>query len=96
MKLSIKLVMMSLFLTPALSEVRAEDRIELEGTAIFGNQELPKVLYIVPWKDSELPQLNEPPLESLIDEALSPIDRSEFRRQVIYYDALSIQPDDVK
>ncbi len=76
--------------------VQAEDRIELEGTSIFGNQELPKVLYIVPWKDSELPQLNEPPLESLIDEALAPIDRSEFRRQVIYYDALSIQADEAK
>jgi len=96
MRLTIKLVMISLFLTSALLSVQAEDRIELEGTAIFGNQELPKVLYIVPWKDSELPQLNEPPLESLIDEALSPIDRSEFRRQVIYYDALSIQPDEAK
>ena len=78
------------------SLTQAEDRIELEGTSIFGNQELPKVLYIVPWKDSELPQLNEPPLESLIDEALAPIDRSEFRRQVIYYDALSIQADEAK
>jgi len=96
MKLIIKLIMISLFLTTVLSPALAEDRIELEGTAIFGNQELPKVLYIVPWKDSELPQLNEPPLESLIDEALSPIDRSEFRRQVIYYDALSIQADDAK
>jgi hypothetical protein len=96
MKRFIKSMMVGLFLAFSLSPIQAEDRIELEGTAIFGNQELPKVLYIVPWKDSELPQLNEPPLESLIDEALSPIDRSEFRRQVIYYDALSIQPDDVK
>jgi len=96
MKPSIRHMMIVLFLTFSQTPVLAEDRIELEGTAIFGNQELPKVLYIVPWKDSELPQLNEPPLESLIDEALSPIDRSEFRRQVIYYDALSIQAGQAK
>jgi hypothetical protein len=89
-------MLICLLLITATSMVLAEDRIELEGTAIFGNQELPKVLYIVPWKDSELPQLHEPPLESLIDEALAPIDRSEFRRQVIYYDALSIQADKPK
>ena len=76
--------------------LQAEERIELQGTAIIGNQELPKVLYIVPWKSSELPQLNEPPLESLVDEALSPIDREVFRRQSMYYDALAEQEAPVK
>ena len=79
-----------LFLISALP-LQAEERIELQGTAIIGNQELPKVLYIVPWKASELPQLNDPPLESLVDEALSPIDREVFRRQSMYYDALAEQ-----
>lgn len=31
----------------------AEDRIELETTVIKGNTELPKILYVVPWKDAE-------------------------------------------
>ena len=65
------------------------ERLIMQGTAVIGNQELPKVLYIVPWKKSELPDLSEPPLESLIDEALKPIDRNVFRRQVEYYQALS-------
>lgn len=64
------------------------DRIIMQGTAVIGNQELPKILYIVPWKKSELPDLSEPPLESLIDEALKPIDRNVFRRQVEYYQVL--------
>jgi hypothetical protein len=96
MNIQSKQLIFAFILLMICSLAQAEDRIELEGTSIFGNQELPKVLYIVPWKDSELPQLNEPPLESLIDEALAPIDRSEFRRQVIYYDALSIQADETK
>ncbi len=29
----------------------AEDEIELRTTIIKGNKELPKILYIVPWKD---------------------------------------------
>jgi hypothetical protein len=31
----------------------AEDRIVLEVTTIKGNEELPKILYIVPWKEIE-------------------------------------------
>lgn len=34
---------------PVLSQ--AQDRIELKTTIIKGNKELPRVLYIVPWKD---------------------------------------------
>lgn len=80
-----------LFSAAILSSVQAEERLEMEGTAIIGNQELPKVLYIVPWKPSELPDLSEPPLQSLIDDALAPVDREEFRREVLYHDALATQ-----
>ena len=69
----------------------AEDRLELQGTAIIGNQELPKVLYIVPWKKASLPDLGAPPLHSLISDALSPLERDEFRRQVRYYYQLDEQ-----
>ena len=31
--------------------VFAEDEIELRTTVIKGNKELPKILYVVPWKD---------------------------------------------
>ena len=69
----------------------AEDRINLEGISIIGNKELPKMLYIVPWKTSELPELSAPPIESLIDEALAPIDRDNFKRKIRYYQIYSEQ-----
>lgn len=75
-------------LATTFSTSYAEDKLKMEGTAIIGNQELPKVLYIVPWKKSEVPDMNQPPLESLIDEALQPIDREVFQRQVNYHHAL--------
>ncbi len=71
--------------------VSAAEKLDMEGTRIRGNQELPKVLYIVPWKQSEIPDLSQPPLESLIDEALTPVDRDVFQRKIRYYDALSTQ-----
>lgn len=66
----------------------AEKAVTMKGSTIVGNQELPKVLYVIPWKNSILPDLEEPPLESLIDEALAPIDREVFRRETLYYDAI--------
>jgi hypothetical protein len=64
------------------------DRIELDTAEITGNQELPKVLYIVPWKDSDPDALPGPPVGTLLDEEPAPIDREELARQVEYYDAL--------
>jgi hypothetical protein len=67
---------------------KAEDHLQLDTTDITGNQELPKVLYIVPWKRSDLGDLIGKPPNSLIDEVLEPIDRDVFRRENRYYDAL--------
>jgi hypothetical protein len=67
------------------------DRLELDATAIIGNRELPRVLYIVPWKRSDLGDLTGPPTGSLLDEVLAPVDREVFRRQTGYYEALSRQ-----
>jgi hypothetical protein len=64
------------------------DRVELGTTDITGNRELPKVLYIVPWKRSDLGDLVGKPPNSLLDEVLQPIDRDVFLRENRYYDAL--------
>ena len=61
------------------------DRLELGRTEITGNQELPKVLYIVPWKKSDPGDLMGRPVNTLLDEVLAPLDREEFVRQVDYY-----------
>ena len=61
------------------------DRLELGRTEITGNQELPKVLYIVPWQKSDPGELMGRPVNTLLDEVLAPLDREEFVRQVDYY-----------
>ena len=62
----------------------AQDRADIDRTQIIGNRELPKVLYIVPWKKPAPGDLSSRPLESVLDEALAPVDRDVFRRQVRY------------
>ncbi len=66
----------------------AADRLDLEGTTITGNQELPKALHIVPWKSAEAGDLAARPMNSLVDEILAPIDRDVFLRELDYYEAV--------
>jgi len=74
--------LLALFLvTPAMAEVT----LELEETEITGARELPKVLYIVPWKKTA-PDSRPLPMKSLMDEILAPIDMDVFRRQVRYHE----------
>ena len=61
------------------------DEITLGRTEITGNQELPKVLYIVPWQKAQPGELTGRPVNTLLDEVLAPLDREEFTRQVDYY-----------
>ncbi len=77
---------------PAVT-MAARDRLELDATAIRGNQELPKLLYIVPWKDPALGDLVGKPVNSLVDEVLAPVDREVFRRQTGYFDQLYGNPE---
>ena len=65
------------------------DRLNLDTTVVTGNRELPKVMYIVPWKKSDLGELPAQPFNTLLDEALTPVDRDVFRREVTYYGAVS-------
>jgi len=62
----------------------AQDRADIDRTQIIGNRELPKVLYIVPWKKPLPGDLSGRPMVSVLDEALAPVDRDVFRRQVSY------------
>ena len=64
------------------------DRLDLDATSVTGNQELPRVLYILPWKESAIGDMTGKPVNSLLDEVLAPLDREVFQRQVRYFDQL--------
>lgn len=66
----------------------AADRLELGVATVTGDREQPKVMYVVPWKRSDIGDLSGKPMNSLLDEALAPVDREEFRREVMYYNVV--------
>lgn len=72
-----------------LAARKTNDRIELDTTIVTGNRELPKVLYIVPWKKADIGDLPAQPFNTLLDEVLTPVDRDVFRREVTYYGAIA-------
>jgi hypothetical protein len=67
---------------------RVMDSLDLGTTSITGNAELPKVLYIVPWKKSDLGDLVGRPVNTLLDEVLTPVDPEVFQRHLSYYETL--------
>ena len=74
---------------PAVRQATRADRLDLDTTVVTGNRELPKVLYIVPWKKSDIGELPAQPFNTLLDEVLTPVDRDVFRREVTYYEAVT-------
>jgi len=66
----------------------ATDRLELGTATVTGDREQPKVMYIVPWKKSDIGDLTGKPMNSLVDEILAPVDRDVFKREVVYYKAV--------
>lgn len=73
---------------PVAKDAPAHDRLELDTTQVTGSRELPKVLVIVPWKKADLGDLAGKPLNSLVDDALQPLDREVFRREIGFHAAL--------
>ena len=87
MKLLTGFTIAIVMLTASLSAL-AEEQMELDGMAVIGNRELPKALFIVPWKDPGADLTPERPVNSLIDEALQPVDPDVFRRKLDYFDTV--------
>ena len=75
--------------SPVAATRKTADRLDLDTTNVTGNRELPKVLYIVPWKKADIGELPAQPFNTLLDEVLTPVDRDVFRREVTYYGAVA-------
>jgi hypothetical protein len=71
---------------------RAEQRLDMEGAAVFGNKESPNVLYVVPWRPAKQLTGMVPPEMTTMEELLLPLDRDVFRRRVDWYQTFGAKP----
>lgn len=79
-------VFAGLFLAlPAGAAGSKEEVVEIGGMSIIGNRELPKTLYIVPWKDSDVDSETDLS-QDLLNEKMKVVDQEEFVRQLKYYE----------
>ncbi len=82
-----------ILVTPEKVSVLANgnDQLVLDPTLVTGNRELPRVMYIVPWK---APLPGDPSVQSfssLLDEVLKPANPEVLQREVGYYKSLADQ-----
>lgn len=68
----------------AAKKKNEEEVVEMSGISIIGNRELPKTLFIVPWKSSEVGVETE--LTNTLNEGMQPLDREVFERELDYYE----------
>lgn len=73
----------------AMADAERRGVIRLDETIISGNQELPKVLYIVPWKDPDgMPNIElDPEFAEL--EVFRKLYPPAYRRELNYYELLN-------
>ncbi len=78
----------ALFALSTIATIQAQESVQLEGTEIIGNKELPRVLYIVPWKSVERFDIETPAIDSIMDQQLKRIERTAFRRKIHFYNVV--------
>jgi hypothetical protein len=84
------LLLAMLTMAPLLS--RAENRVQLDQTTVIDNHELPKITYVIPWQAAQLPAREAPPLDTLIEHALTPLDRNKLRGEIRNYYESTAKP----
>lgn len=86
-----KLALLAAIPFVGLQSVHAQESgiVTIEGTRIRGDQEVPTVMYLVPWQPPEVDELQAPDEQLMVEQTFAPLERYEFQRLVRYHDAFS-------
>ncbi|MFN3238722.1 MAG: hypothetical protein ACE37D_16895 [Pseudomonadales bacterium] len=83
-----KFMMLAIGIFTSLLAAAADDTIYLEETVITGNQELPKVLYILPWREMDTELLPQRQLDFSEQSVLTPVYPDAHGRELKFRQAL--------
>ena len=67
-----------------------EGVITLRST-VKGNQEQPKVMYVLPWQSADSVQVEYQPDSQWLGEVFEPVDRDEFIRELHYREVIGVK-----
>ena len=68
--------------------VFSQEAVVTLRSTVKGNQEQPKVMYIVPWQRPGDSSLEYQPMDNVASDLFTPVDRDEFIRELQYTDML--------
>ena len=68
--------------------VFSQEAVVTLRSTVKGNQEQPKVMYIVPWQRPGDSSLEYQPMDNVASDLFTPVDRDEFIRELQYRDIL--------
>ena len=69
--------------------VQGQEATVVLRSTVTGNQQLPKVLYLLPWQQMQPPELIYQPLQSLVADVFEEVGREEFLRQQRYREKIN-------
>lgn len=72
-----------------LAQAQGSGVVTIEGARIRGNQEVPTVMYLVPWQTPKANELQAQDEQLMVEQAFEPLERYEFQRFVRYHEAFS-------
>ncbi len=75
--------------------VSAQEPVVTLRATVTGNQEQPRVMYILPWQPPEARDYEYEPAQALADDLFRRVDRDEFVRELEYREALGNAGSDV-
>ena len=84
----IRKLMLCLLLTGFSAVNLAAEVIYLDETVISGNQELPRILYVLPWQTTQDRAMPVTKPEMDISQLMTPIYPLEYRREIAYRNLL--------
>ncbi len=73
----------------------AQEPVVTLRATVTGNQEQPRVMYILPWQPPEARDYEYEPAQALADDLFRRVDRDEFVRELEYREALGSANSDV-
>jgi len=75
-----------MLLIVSVSAFAENEIITIEGATIRGNQELPTVLYVVPWQAPKIYKLETPKSNLAVQRPIEGIERESFKRLISYHE----------
>ena len=85
-----------LLLIIAFPCVAQDGVVTIEGTRIRGDQEVPTVLYLVPWQAPAVQSLARPDERLMLQRPIARLERQEFQRLVSYHQYFRASVEDGK